>query len=386
MILDPIITQHFDLIIAGSGPAGATCAMALEKSGLRIAVIDRHIFPRDKICGDFVAAKGIRELTAVKPALEDRLAKYPRKVINTRTHFYVNDLDPLDFNWVLKSYNIKRMDFDNELVEMMLEDQNLSFYPGQRIKKVSLKTEGVEVLTSDHCFTAKMVIGADGAQSQVAKDLASFKVNKEHYGGSVRAYFKNVENIKPEINEVYLHRNVIPGYFWLFPVSPTEANVGVGTYSNFISKHKINLKERFYDFIETSPRLQQKLGNAQIDGKLEGFGLPLFSKKHVISGDRFLLLGDAASMIDPTNGEGIMPAIVSAKLAAQQIEKAFSSQNFSAEFLQDYEKAVHHRYWTEMKMKTWIVKTFGDKHRLISLIGWASVNSRFLKRRIEKLM
>tara|TARA_R110002050_G_scaffold69210_2_gene149762 strand:+ start:16915 stop:18060 length:1146 start_codon:yes stop_codon:yes gene_type:complete len=379
-------TKHFDLIIAGSGPAGATCAMALEKSGLRIAVIDRSNFPRDKICGDFVAAKGIRELVSVKPQLHDRLAKYPHKVINTKTHFYVNNLDPLDFNWVLKSYNIKRMDFDNELVEMMLEDQNLSFYPGQRIRKVSLKNDLVEVRTDSHYFTAKMVIGADGAQSQVAKDLARFKVHKEHYGGSVRAYFKNVENIKPEINEVYLHRNVIPGYFWLFPVSPTEANVGVGTYSNFISKHKVNLKERFYDFIETSPRLQQKLGNAQMVGKLEGFGLPLFSKKHVISGERFLLLGDAASMIDPTNGEGIMPAIVSAKLAAQQVEKAFSSQNFSAEFLKDYEKSIHQRYWTEMKMKTWVVKAFGDKHRLISLVGWACVNSGFLKRRIEKLM
>ncbi len=86
-----MVTEHFDLIIAGAGPAVATCAMALEKSGLRIVVIDRYNFPRNKICGDFVAAKGIRELVSVKPQLQDRLAKYPRKVINTKTHFYVND-------------------------------------------------------------------------------------------------------------------------------------------------------------------------------------------------------------------------------------------------------------------------------------------------------
>lgn len=381
-----MVTEHFDLIIAGAGPAVATCAMALEKSGLRIVVIDRYNFPRNKICGDFVAAKGIRELVAVKPQLQDRLAKYPRKVINTKTHFYVNDLDPLNLNWALKSYTIKRMDFDNELVKMMLEDQQVSFYPQQRIKKLSLKSDRVEVLTASHCFTAKMVIGADGAHSQVAKDLAHFKVDKEHYGGSVRAYYKNVQNIQSEINEVYLHREVIPGYFWLFPVSPTEANVGLGMHSTYISKKKINLKDRFYEFIEKSPRLQEKLGNAQMDGKLEGFGLPFFSKKHIISGDRFLLLGDAASMIDPTNGEGIMPAIVSAKLAAQQIEKAFAAQNFSATFLKDYEKSIHQRYWTEMKMKALVVRAFADKHRLISLIGWICVKSPFLKNRLQKLM
>lgn len=381
-----MITEHFDLLIAGAGPAGATCAMALEKSGLRIAVIDKDDFPRDKICGDFIAAKGVRELVSVKPELHERLAKYPRKVVNTKTHFYVNDLDPLDLNWVLKSYTIRRMDFDHELVKMMLEDKQVSFYPRQRIKKVSLTAEGVSVQTASHCFTAKMVIGADGAHSQVAKDLAHFKVDKQHYGGSVRAYYKNVENIKPEINEVYLHRDVIPGYFWLFPVSPTEANVGVGMHSTYISKEKINLKERFYEFIEKSPRLQQKLGNAQMEGKLEGFGLPFFSKKHVISGERFLLLGDAASMIDPTNGEGIMPAVVSGKLAAQQIEKAFAAQDFSASFLKAYEKAIHQRYWTEMKMKAWVVQAFADKHRLINLIGWACVKSPFLKKRLQKLM
>ena len=381
-----MITKHFDLIIAGAGPAGTTCAMALEKAGLRIAVLDKDDFPRDKICGDFIVAKCVRELATIKPEVQERLAKYPRKVINTKTHYYINNHDPLDFQWSLESLTMRRMDFDHELVKMMLEDDKVSFYPEQRIKKVSATADGVIVQTATHCFTAQMVIGADGAHSQVAKSLANFKVDKKHYGGSVRAYYTNVENIRPEINEVYLHRNVIPGYFWLFPVSPTEANVGLGMHSTHISKQKVNLKEQFYDFIEKSPRLHQKLGNAQMEGKLEGFGLPFFSKKHTISGDRFLLLGDAASMIDPTNGEGIMPAVVSGKLAAEQVEKAFTAQDFSARFLKDYEKAIHQRYWTEMKMKAWVVKAFADKHRLINLIGWACVKSPFLKKRVQKLM
>lgn len=381
-----MITEDFDLLIAGAGPAGASCAMALEKSGLRIGVIDKDSFPRDKICGDFISGVSLRELESLKPAIGERLAQYPRKVINAQTHFYVNDLEPLNIDWVLKSYTIRRMDFDYELVKIMLEDQQISFYPKQQIKKVSLSTDGVRVQTSSHCFTAKMIVGADGAQSRVAKDLTRFQVDKQHYGGSVRAYYKNVYNIKPEINEVYLHRDVIPGYFWLFPVSNTEANVGLGMHSKYISSQKINLKERFYEFIEKSPSLQEKLGNARMYGKLEGFGLPFFSKKHKISGDRFLLLGDAASLIDPTNGEGIMQAVVSGKLAAVQIKKAFSAMDFSASFLEGYEKAIHDRFWAEMKMKAWVVRAFANKHRLINLIGRALLKKPGLKRSLQKLI
>lgn len=377
---------QYDVVIAGAGPAGSTMAMALENSGLKVAVLDKDRFPRDKICGDFITAKGVRELISVKPELKEKLAAFPHKVVNTKTHFYINELDALDLNWVLKSYTIKRTDFDNLLVEQMLAGGKTDFFPQQRIKKVAYAEGGVEINAGEHTYLAKMVIGADGAHSRVAKDLANFQVDKNHYGGSVRAYFKNVENISPEINEVYLHRNVIPGYFWLFPVSPTEANVGIGMHSTYITNERVNLKERFHAFIEDSPRLKEKLGAAEMVGKLEGFGLPFFSKKHVISGDRFLLLGDAASMIDPTNGEGIMPAIVSAKIAAEHIEKVFEANRFDADFMQAYAEAIHQRYWTEMKMKGWVVKYFADKHRLINLIGWACVKSPFLKQRLQKMM
>lgn len=360
--------------------------MALEGSGLKIAVLDKEAFPRDKICGDFVAAKGIRELAEIKPEIHKRLAHFPRKVINRTTHFYVDELKPLDLNWVLESYTLKRLDFDNQLVELMLEAGKVDFYPQEALRSLQVEEAGVKLKTTGHEFKAKMVVGADGAHSRVARDLAHFKVDKNHYGGSVRAYFRGVENIEPHINEVYLHRRVIPGYFWLFPISPTKANVGLGMHSTYITKQKINLKDRFYEFIEQSALLRSKVGNAEMEGKLEGFGLPFFSKKHTIAGDRFILLGDAASMIDPTNGEGIMPAIISAKMAAKQIEKAFNTNDFSASMMEDYEKAIHQRFWSEMKLKSLVVKHFADKPHLIHLIGSAAVNLPFIKRSIQKLM
>ncbi len=380
-------TQDYDLVICGAGPAGTSAAMALENSGVRIALIDKYDFPRDKICGDFVAAKGIRELVKIKPGLKSIIENYPHKATNKSTQLFVGELDPIHIDWVLTSYTIKREEFDNLLLEEVLKSGKVDFFPANGVKKITSNNDGISIETADGTqFTAKMIIGADGAHSQVAKSLAGYKVDREHYGGSVRAYYTGVENITESINEVYVHKNVVPGYFWLFPVSATEANVGLGMHSTHITKNKVNLKELFYEFIESSTVLQSKLRNAEMNGKLEGFGLPFYSKKYTVSGGRFLLCGDAASMIDPTNGEGIMPAIISGNMAAQHVIKCFEENRFDAEFNMAYANELHGRYWKEMRMKAWLVRHFADKTKLLNAVAYICVKSPFIKKRLQKFL
>lgn len=379
--------NNYDLLICGAGPAGTSAAMALEKSGLRIAIIDKYDFPRDKICGDFVAAKGIRELLKIKPELKPIIEQYPLKAINKSTELFVGKLDPLHLDWVLTSYTIKRQEFDQLLLDEVLKKGVVDFFPGNAIKKVEKTKEGV-VLTSakGDMFKAKIVVGADGAHSQIAKSLAGYKVDRDHYGGSVRAYYSGVENITESINEVYVHKDVVPGYFWLFPLSDTEANVGLGMHSTHITKNKVNLKKLFYEFIESSPTLQSKLGNAEMTSGLEGFGLPFYSKKYKVSGDNFLLCGDAASLIDPTNGEGIMPAIISGNMAALHILKCFEQNRFDEDFNEAYSNELHGKYWKEMKMKAWLVKVFADKTKLLNALAFVCVKSPFIKKRLQKFL
>lgn len=377
----------YDLVICGAGPAGTSAAMALENSGLKIALLDKYQFPRDKICGDFVAAKGIRELVKIKSELKPIIENYPQKATNHSTALYVGNLDPIKVDWVLTSYTIKRQEFDNLLLQQVLEAGKVDFFPQNAVRKITNSEAKVWVETSaGKQFSAKMLVGADGAHSQVAKQMAAYKVDKDHYGGSVRAYYRGVENIDSRLNEVYVHKNVVPGYFWLFPVSENEANVGLGMHSTHITKNKVNLKQLFHEFIESSPVLQKKLANAEMNGKLEGFGLPFYSKKHKVSGDRFLLCGDAASMIDPTNGEGIMPAIISGKMAADHILRCFAEERFDTEFNLAYSDALHGRYWNEMRMKAWLVRNFADKIQLLNAVAWICVKSPFLKRRLQKFL
>ncbi len=377
----------YDVVISGAGPAGSVCAMALEKSGLRVALLDKSSFPRDKICGDFIAAMGLRELYKVNPHLEKRFEEYPCKVINRKTRFIVGNGREIPASWVLKSYTIRRQHFDNILLEEVLNKGIADFYPESQIVKIRPDKENLKIESRQgHSFSAKMIIGADGAHSIVAKLLAGFKIDRKHYGGSVRAYYTNVKSIDTEENEVYVHKKVTPGYFWLFPVSPTEANVGLGMQSKYITSQKIDLKSLFFRFIEESPLLQQKLGSAQMLGKLEGFGLPFYSKRQKVSGDRFLLTGDAASMIDPSNGEGIMQAMVSGRMAAEFTIKCFEQNRFDEAFTQEYARLLHNRFWREMKIKSLLVNTLANKPWLIYSGAYLCDKSPLIKRAIQKLM
>ncbi len=377
----------FDVVIVGGGPAGTTTAMALENSGLRVALLDKAIFPRDKICGDFVTISGLRETFTIKPELKERFANYPKKAVNRKTHFFIDDYKPVEIEWVTTSYTIKRIDLDNELMKVVKEGGKTHIFEGDGVKEIEEQENGYKLTTKNGAvFNTAVLVGADGAHSVVAKKLADYKLDKNHYGGSVRAYYQNLTNVDSTINEVYIHKDVVPGYFWLFPLSTTEANVGLGMHSKHITKNKINLKELMVQFIGKHKVLKTKFSTASMDGKIEGFGLPFYSKKYTLSGKRFMLLGDAGNLMDPSNGEGIMPAICSAKFAADTIMEAFEKNDFSKGQFKKYEKRVHDKFWKEMRFKAWFVKYFGSQYQILKGIGYLSQKSPLVKKAIKRFM
>jgi flavin-dependent dehydrogenase len=174
-------------------------------------------------------------------------------------------------------------------------------------------------------------------------------MNREHYVGSVRAYYSNVTRTQSDTTEIYFDKRFLPSYLWVFPLPGDRANVGFGMLSSEIARRKINLKNTFYDFIERNSALRTKLANAVQNGPLQGFGLPLGSGIGCISGERFMLAGDAASLIDPASGDGIGNAMLSGLLAAQQAVKCFVANNFTGSFISGYDAALKTAISGELK-------------------------------------
>lgn len=376
--------QLFDVIITGAGPAGSTCAIALEKSGLKVALIDKDTFPRDKICGDAVSSVTKRVLRQINPNLETQLLDFAPKVNITHAKLHGPTFKNLEIEFSKVGHCIKRIDFDNWLFNQAKQNQHATIYQQTKVKHIESNTNNVTVtLDNGNKLEAKVVVGCDGAQSIVAKKLAKFKVDRKHYSGAVRQYYKNIKGLSGNSLEVYFLKGYLPGYFWIFPLSNSEANVGFGMLSDTIAKQKIDLKQSLHDIIHRIPQVYERFKDATPLEDVKGFGLPLGSKKYQISGHRFMLCGDAASLIDPFSGEGIETAMESGKFAAEQIIASFPTDDFTATTLKAYDERVYKKMWGNFRSHYLMQRILSDRvwliNQLISVGNIPWVNKQITK-------
>jgi menaquinone-9 beta-reductase len=248
----------------------------------------------------------------------------------------------------------KRLDFDNFLVSK-INPEYAQFWQDTALVDVTpadgghvlhLKKEGKEITVF-----AKLLVGAEGDRSIVGKKLGGIKMEPAHYCAGIRAYYKGVEGMH-EQNFIELHflDELLPGYFWIFPLPNGGANIGAGILSKSASKKKVNLREGMLKIIAENPQIAPRFKNATLEGKIQGWGLPLGSKKRPLSGNGFILTGDAGSLIDPFTGEGIGNAMLCGRFAAETIKNALQANDFSLNTLHKYDDAIYNYLWSELKL------------------------------------
>lgn len=354
-----MITQHYDIIILGAGPAGCTCALQLRHSNLKVLLIDKATFPRSKTCGDAVVGRSIKTLVSCCPELMEDFRQFSRKTLINHTRLYINKRKEFDIHWINEAYCCRRIDFDNILINGVRQyAPNVHIVEGFNVDFIE-HTEGVVKVgnkSKGQFYTTPLFLGSDGSQSLSSKKLTNTEMSHADHSAAVRAYFKGVEGLHLNRTEVFLLPQFSPGYFWVFPLSHDTANVGFGMLTEKISEDKINLKEYFYEFLKQSPHLKKRFANAEQIDKLEGFGLALGSRRVTMSGDNFILAGDAASLIDPSSGEGISNAIVSGKAAAEIAIQAHAARDFSALFLKKYDERLLKVVGKELRKSTLLLR------------------------------
>lgn len=385
------ITPHYDVIIIGAGPAGSTCALQLRDSGLKVLLIDKAVFPRSKTCGDAITGRSMKTLQACCPELVEQFRTFPAKTYISQTRLQLHEHPSIELNWVNEAYCCRRSDFDQALLDGVRQyAQNVEILEGFTIDTITRLGQNPAIFSIGNSrlqrfFTAQFLLGSDGTQSIVSKKLSPTRLNPWHHAAAVRTYYSGLKDLQVNQTEVFLLPEFMPGYFWVFPLSEDTANVGFGMLSHSISRKKVKLKESFYAFIQHAPELKARFAESQQIGELEGFGLALGSRRVPMTGDHFLLSGDAASLIDPASGEGISNAIVSGKLAAATIIEAFQRQDFSAHFLKTYEKKLFKIIGRELRVSTLLLRAFLFLPGLID-VGAFLMGSPLIKRWVKKLL
>jgi len=342
--------------IIGAGPAGAAAALQLNQLGIDCVVVDKAVFPRDKICGDGLSGKVITCLNRIDPEIALRLQKATFKLDSWGVSFFSPNRQELaigyrpDYNAEDSShkkspigYVCKRLDFDNFLVEEMKRCTHIKLMEGVSVEQYSKETDGY-LITGTGGFQLKcdLLIIANGAHSSFTKDIAKIRMEPKYYAAGLRAYYKNVTGTNAD-NFIELHfiKKMLPGYFWIFPLPNGDANVGVGMLSDAIRRKRVNLKNELQDIIDNDPIIKERFKDATLIGSVEGYGLPLGGKQRVISGERYLLTGDAAFLIDPFTGEGIGNALYTGRIAANHAAKALEQNDFSAAAFAAYDTEVY---------------------------------------------
>ncbi|BDS12260.1 NAD(P)/FAD-dependent oxidoreductase [Aureispira anguillae] len=379
-----MMIQQFDIIICGAGPAGSTCALALENSGLKIALIDKSSFPRDKICGDAIAPYVPSVLRTIHPKYEAAFHQFKAKKIVTTLRVVAPNQKAVDLNFTQKGAISMRVHLDHFLFEQASQLANVSSFTGF-IKTVQTHSDHTIVtLKNGQQLRSKLIIGCDGAQGIVAKELTQNKIDLAHHSAAVRAYYKGVKGISEQTFELHYLKDLMPGYFWIFPLPDGYANVGLGMLSQKISQQKINLRKSLLQTITNTPYLKERFEGAELIHPPKGFGLPLGSRKVTISGHRFMLCGDAAALVDPLSGEGIGQAIISGRYAGWQAKKCFEADDFSAPFLLNYNKMVYHKLWREHRIHYFTQRAIARCPWLLDSFANISQKSSILLRLFQK--
>lgn len=345
-------------VVVGAGPGGAAAALFLAKVGRDVVVVDKATFPRDKICGDALSGKVVEVLNALDPSLTNAFRQLPAQVGSWGIRFVAPSGRDLRVPFKLQydtqaeapGFVAPRLDFDSFLVEQLRRHARIELREGVGVDTATLTAEGTELALSDGTLlTTPIAIGADGAHSVLAKQLAGYRMVPRHHSAGLRQYWQGVQGLDDE-NFVELHflKDLLPGYLWVFPLPGGRANVGLGLRSDVIARKRLNIKTLLADLLQRVPELKERFRNAEPLEPPRGFGLPLGSKRWPLSGDGFLLVGDAGSLIDPFSGEGIGNALKSGQLAAAHI--AQHTGVFSAAVNKAYDRAVWQRLGGELRL------------------------------------
>lgn len=350
--------SEYDAIVVGAGPGGSAAAYYLAAAGLKVVLVEKKQLPRDKVCGDGLTPRSARSLGEMGVDVKGLNYHHVRglrvlgagrsmeldwpALSNFPPYGLVRPRRILDAEITDRARAAGAQILDRtEVTEPVWQDTRLV---GVRWVRKERAGSGGVIITDQGVLTAPFTIVADGASSPFGRALG-IRFNPSYpLGLGIRTYYRSDRHDDPFIEswlELRKDDLLLPGYGWLFPCGDGTLNVGVGILQSSKRTLGVNLNRLQHDFIDVLPASYGITHETQTE-PYKSARLPLGGSVTRPYGNGFLLIGDAAGMINPFNGEGIEYALETGKLAAAMVA-AQLAHGACAE-IHEYRIALHDIY------------------------------------------
>ena len=331
-----LLKQSYDVIIVGAGPAGATLAYELAKRGIGVLVLEKEKLPHYKCCAGGVTGKAAKLLDFDISEVAEDVIYEVSFTFNLGSPCLRQHRQPL-------IYTVMRDVFDHFLVKRA-QQRGAVLMDGQKVAQIRVSADWVEISTADNVFRSRLVVGADGAYSVVARELGMGS-SIEYNTGIESEVVVPEEELAKWKSRVQMDLGCIPkGYAWVFP-KRNHLSIGVGCLASK-ARHLNHHHQKFLNLLS--------IGSYTI-AKSSSHLIPTCTKGRLVWQDKALLLGDAAGLADPLTGEGIYNAILSAQLAAPVIENSLAHDKVK---LEDYQEAVDEKIMSELRIARTLSRFF----------------------------
>ena len=373
--------RQADVIVVGAGPAGASTAYHLANAGLDVLLLEKQAFPRDKICGDGLTPRAVRQLVAMGLDLDapgwqrnkglrivgaghrielpwPELASFPSYgMVRTRS-----DLDEILARHAEKAG--ARL-VERTAVTGPLLDERTGRVVGVTARPVD---DSGRKAGDEETYTAPLVVACDGVSSRLATSLGVLRRDDRPMGVAVRAYYRTPRH-DDEWMESWLElwdgepqkSNLLPGYGWIFGVGDGTANVGLGILNTSSAFQHVDYKDVLRRWLAHTPE-EWGFRDENLVGPVRSAALPMgFNRKpHYTRG--VLLCGDSGGMVNPFNGEGIDYALEAGHLAADTIVQALAREEGPARerVLASYASALDASYGGYFTLGRLFAKMIGN--------------------------
>lgn len=365
-----------DVIVVGAGPAGSTTAYHLAQAGLDVLLLEKTAFPREKVCGDGLTPRAVKQLLAmgVEPTAADGwIRNHGLRIIGGGMRLELPWPDLATF----PGYGLVRTreDFDEILVHQAqkagarLHERTAVTGPVLdhlgRIVGVTARVDGGDAGSGDEVgFHAPLVVAADGNSTRLSLAMGLRKRDDRPMGVAVRTYYQSPRTDDDWLEswlELWDGDRLLPGYGWIFGVGDGTVNAGLGILNSSSAFGKVDYRDLLRRWLDTTPE-EWGLRESNRTQPIRGAALPMgFNRTpHYTRG--LLLVGDAGGMVNPFNGEGIAYAMESGALAADTIVQALGRPTAPAQerALEAYPAALKDAYGGYYTLGRVFVKLIGN--------------------------